>query len=106
MSVSPVPRRINWLMAAFETVRAIPPYRWVACGDHKWLDTFVCVVRARPRTHNTHKRVQKDSLRRSRNMYGGIAPHCLKRHAQWCVAYSMWIDPTQGQSTSAFVTHG
>src|SRR5438105_4461864 len=58
----------------FATVRAIPPYRRVTCGDHKLLDTFVCVLPARQRRQNTHKRVQKDSLRRSRNLYGGIAP--------------------------------
>ncbi|MFL5587344.1 MAG: hypothetical protein ACJ8DI_06755 [Ktedonobacteraceae bacterium] len=38
------------------------------------VDKFVCVLRARQRTQNTHKLVQKDYLRRSRNVYGGIAP--------------------------------
>jgi len=35
---------------------------WVACGDPKLLDKFVCVWRARQRTPNTHKLVQKDYL--------------------------------------------
>jgi len=38
----------------------------------------VCILRARQRTQNTHKQVQKDELRRSRNMYGAIAPMDLE----------------------------
>jgi len=35
---------------------------------------FLCILRARQRTQNTQKHVQKDELRRSRNMYGRIVP--------------------------------
>jgi len=35
---------------------------------------FLCILRAHQRTQNTQKHVQKDELRRSRNMYGRIAP--------------------------------
>jgi len=38
----------------------------------------VCILRALTRTQNTHKQVQKDELRRSRNMYGAIAPTDLE----------------------------
>ena len=37
----------------------------------------VCVFCVRWRAHKTHKLVQKDYLRRSRNVYGGIALHAL-----------------------------
>ena len=35
---------------------------------------FVSILRARQRTQNTHKHVEKDELRRSRNVYERIAP--------------------------------
>src|SRR5437868_2913570 len=34
---------------------------------------FVCILRALTRTQNTHKHVEKDELRRSRNVYERIA---------------------------------
>jgi hypothetical protein len=35
---------------------------------------FVCILRALQRTQNTHKHVEKDTLRRNRNMSERIAP--------------------------------
>ena len=60
-------------MATFETVGASSSYRLVACGDQKLYYKFVCVLPALARRQNTHKLVQKDYLRRSRNVYGSIA---------------------------------
>ena len=51
----------------------------VACGDHKLLDKFLCVLRAHSRTQNTQKLVLKDGLRRSRNLYGILPPTVEKR---------------------------
>ena len=34
-------------------MEAIPPYRWVACGDLRFV-VQVCVLRALARTQNTH----------------------------------------------------
>src|SRR5947209_18177504 len=44
----------------FKTVRAIPTYRWVACGDHKWLDKFVCFACAP--AHAKHTNLSKRTL--------------------------------------------
>ena len=52
----------------FQAVGGNTPYSWVACGDPKLEYKFVCVLRASAR--KTHKLVEKDYLRRSRNVYG------------------------------------
>src|SRR5437588_927397 len=52
----------------------MPLSRDVAAVELEMYYKLLCIVRAGQRTHNTKKLVQKDYLRRSRNVYGSIAP--------------------------------
>ena len=53
----------------FQAVGAIPRTVGSPAATPSW-STSLCVLRALARTQNTHKRVEKYYLRRSRNVYG------------------------------------
>src|SRR5438270_12031386 len=66
------------LRMTFQTVGGNTTVHVAATPQRVLLDTFVCVVRARARTHNTHKRVQPLVVAAGDPPVRWYCPHCFK----------------------------